>query len=326
MNTEDQLKPYYDFLNECRQKNYSESTIHRHHIIPRFMGGDGEPKNLIDLSIEDHFNAHVTLASCFDKSNDFYRFNMTSANLIVSYLNNPEHSKQLGLYLSEIFSGEGNPMYGKRGCDNPNFGKCLTGETIEKIRQTRQNQWNDLEWACNYMETRTQDEFDKISIGLTNAWKDPKKRQNYLDSFTVERRNLISIAMKEIWEDETYRNARMENILRGELHPNYNQPGRFLGRSHTEETKDLMSTSAKKSWTAARRKKASETQKQLREGKSSGKLNGNSAFYIVTESGEIFHTRNDAMEGLRINGYRLTTMIKSGEVVKKSRREMNATS
>jgi hypothetical protein len=33
-------------------------TVHKHHIIPRHMGGSDDPSNLIELSIEDHARAH----------------------------------------------------------------------------------------------------------------------------------------------------------------------------------------------------------------------------------------------------------------------------
>lgn len=36
-------------------------TVHKHHIIPRHMGGSDDPSNLIELSIEDHARAHEKL-------------------------------------------------------------------------------------------------------------------------------------------------------------------------------------------------------------------------------------------------------------------------
>ena len=34
---------------------------HKHHIIPRHMGGTDEPSNLIELTVEEHANAHKVL-------------------------------------------------------------------------------------------------------------------------------------------------------------------------------------------------------------------------------------------------------------------------
>ena len=34
---------------------------HKHHIIPKHMGGNDEPENLVELSIEEHAEAHKKL-------------------------------------------------------------------------------------------------------------------------------------------------------------------------------------------------------------------------------------------------------------------------
>lgn len=36
-------------------------TTHTHHIVPRHMGGDDSPDNLVELSVEDHAQAHRIL-------------------------------------------------------------------------------------------------------------------------------------------------------------------------------------------------------------------------------------------------------------------------
>jgi hypothetical protein len=37
------------------------SIYHKHHIVPRHMGGSDDPSNLIELTIEDHAEAHRKL-------------------------------------------------------------------------------------------------------------------------------------------------------------------------------------------------------------------------------------------------------------------------
>lgn len=53
---------YIKFIDECKVKDYSEMQTHKHHILPRFMGGSDDDDNLIELSVEDHFHAHRILA------------------------------------------------------------------------------------------------------------------------------------------------------------------------------------------------------------------------------------------------------------------------
>lgn len=81
------LNEYIIFLNECLKKDYSGQKINKHHILPRFMGGDNSIENLIKLSREDHYIAHILLAHCFDKATHEYTGNILGAHKILSYLN-----------------------------------------------------------------------------------------------------------------------------------------------------------------------------------------------------------------------------------------------
>jgi IS1 family transposase len=155
LNTEDQLKPYYDFLNECRQKDYSESAIHRHHIIPRFMGGGNEPDNLIDLSIEDHFNAHMNLSNCFQAGTGERWKNICSASKIRSAalrhyrkesieipIDIVEFWRDVNIRMKGILKGENNPMYGK----------THTKEARAKISAAQSGLSRSEDWRKNHSE------------------------------------------------------------------------------------------------------------------------------------------------------------------------------
>tara|TARA_Y100000034_G_scaffold124062_1_gene171709 strand:+ start:480 stop:950 length:471 start_codon:yes stop_codon:yes gene_type:complete len=39
----------------------SKELKHKHHIIPKHMGGDNEPSNIVELTIEEHAKAHKKL-------------------------------------------------------------------------------------------------------------------------------------------------------------------------------------------------------------------------------------------------------------------------
>lgn len=43
---------------------------HRHHIVPRHMGGSDDPSNLIELSVEDHALAHKLLWETYGREED----------------------------------------------------------------------------------------------------------------------------------------------------------------------------------------------------------------------------------------------------------------
>ncbi len=77
------------------------------------MGGDDSIDNLIELSIEDHYTAHIILAECFDKGNPLRRSNFSSAILIKKGIDNPEKL----LEYRESLKGNGNPNYGNYWTD-----------------------------------------------------------------------------------------------------------------------------------------------------------------------------------------------------------------
>lgn len=54
---------YREFIKDRREREPGLSGYtERHHILPRSLGGGDEPENLIRLTAEDHFFAHLLLA------------------------------------------------------------------------------------------------------------------------------------------------------------------------------------------------------------------------------------------------------------------------
>jgi len=47
------------------------SIYHKHHIIPRHMGGTDDSSNLIELTIEEHAEAHRKLFEEYDRKEDY---------------------------------------------------------------------------------------------------------------------------------------------------------------------------------------------------------------------------------------------------------------
>jgi len=44
---------------------------HKHHIIPRHMGGSDDPSNLIELTVEEHAEAHRKLWEQYGNIKDY---------------------------------------------------------------------------------------------------------------------------------------------------------------------------------------------------------------------------------------------------------------
>jgi hypothetical protein len=58
----DYQRIYREFIADRKRKPRPEGYTERHHIVPRSLGGGDEAANLIDLTAEDHFFAHLLLA------------------------------------------------------------------------------------------------------------------------------------------------------------------------------------------------------------------------------------------------------------------------
>lgn len=72
---EDTMKGYYDFITECKDKNYPEgSYLEKHHIVPRSLGGSDDEDNLILLTPEDHYTAHEWLDLMYPNTGMFSWF------------------------------------------------------------------------------------------------------------------------------------------------------------------------------------------------------------------------------------------------------------
>lgn len=54
---------------------------HKHHIKPRHMGGTDESANLIELSVEEHAEAHFKLYEKYGKEQDFIAWKMLSGQI-----------------------------------------------------------------------------------------------------------------------------------------------------------------------------------------------------------------------------------------------------
>ncbi len=190
---------YLEFIEECRNKKYETESIHRHHILPKFMGGTDDIDNLIELSVEDHFIVHKILA---ENVTDEYRCGAyASLNILYRYWSGDydEIRKQI----SESVSGRRNGMYDRThteeykdflrkkmgGCNNFFFGKKHTKKTRDRMSKNHANVSggnNPASRSCIDFETGEEYECIKdmaISVGVPrttmNRWVKDNKNTRY---------------------------------------------------------------------------------------------------------------------------------------------------
>ena len=129
--------------------------MHKHHIIPKHMGGTDDPSNLVELTIEDHAIAHWVLYRMHGHWQDYVAWQglskrMSSEEVIREVISRTHSGKVVSEETKHKQSiakqGEKNPMYGtvspnagKFGEDSPRWGKKHSEETKRKQAEAALN-------------------------------------------------------------------------------------------------------------------------------------------------------------------------------------------
>ena len=90
------LVNYFEFIDGCKKE--IPEKYHKHHIIPKYMGGSNEEDNLIKLSYENHYAAHIILAECFETGSYHYNRNIWSALRLIGWKNEKQFARILLKY------------------------------------------------------------------------------------------------------------------------------------------------------------------------------------------------------------------------------------
>ena len=101
---------YFDLIDKAKQRK-TTSFKERHHIIPRSLGGNNEPNNLVDLTCREHFIAHLLLIRIV-QDKDIYRM----IHAIIRFTKKVKNSKEYHLlrrYVSTYSKGSYNKSYNK---------------------------------------------------------------------------------------------------------------------------------------------------------------------------------------------------------------------
>jgi hypothetical protein len=183
------MEKYFKFIEDCKSKNPLE--YHIHHIIPRYMNGTNDKVNLIKLSYEDHYFAHIILADCFPSGSYHYNRNIWAALKLSSWVTD----LTLRDRLSNIRKGK---TYEEL------FGEETAKIAKEKLKSHWKKYWNDpinKERKSNFMLNSnpmkglnlSKERKSKISESSKSWWKSLSEEDL---SIIKERQSLIS---KSFW-------------------------------------------------------------------------------------------------------------------------------
>ena len=172
---------------------------HKHHIIPKHAGGTDDPSNLVELTIEEHAEAHRVLYEKYGRWQDKVAWQGLSGQIT-----NQEASR---IKISEA--------------------------------QRNRPKWN-----------HSQETKDKISKGVTG-----ERNGMYGKDFTEEHRENLSKSNRGYQTEETKRKLREINLgtKRSEETKQKNRENamgnkNMLGKTHSEETKRILSEKLKAYW------------------------------------------------------------------------------
>ena len=125
---------------------------HKHHIIPRHLGGTDEPSNIVELTLKEHVEAHKELYEKHGRWQDRVAYQMLSGQIGKEEM------------IMEIFKNRKNRL-----------GAVLSDETKEKIRMAKKGKKLSEEHKNKIAKGRTgqkqpQSQKDKVAEKLSREY------------------------------------------------------------------------------------------------------------------------------------------------------------
>jgi hypothetical protein len=147
--------------------------FHRHHIVPKHMGGEDIKENIVYLTPEEHALVHLELYEKYGKYEDAQAFNTLSSQWldgrsVSGYKQSIDHIQKRRLAtdynkVSEKLKGRISPTKGmtfeykaKPKISEAQLGKPKSDKTKKKISQTLMGResCNKIEFYCIYCKKR----------------------------------------------------------------------------------------------------------------------------------------------------------------------------
>lgn len=231
---------------------------HKHHIIPKHAGGTDDPENLVELTIEEHAEAHRLLWEEHGRWQDRVAWLSLSGMIgheerIREILSNSNKGNPSGYKmsleqkqkLSENRKKENNPMYGRLGKNNPRYGTSLPDETKEKIS----NSLKGRNWSA---ETRKKQEKIRSQPGYYDYLRDKSR----CEKISKSNKGKAGSAKGKHWYNngisETYAFECPAGFAKGRLKKTTNGKKGLLWYTNGKESKQFKLHEQPEGWTRGR--------------------------------------------------------------------------
>lgn len=207
---------HYNRLIETRRNRILPCDEYRekHHIVPRSLGGNDDPDNLLELTPREHFIAHLLLARIYCGAEGMKMAHalrrMTTGHKEKRYYPTSRTYALIRKISMEKCSGENNPMWGRTGENHPSWGKydqIYTEELRKRIgekskgrkwteEQRRKRQESQKAYWANPENRKRQSEKIK-QVEKTPEWRQKISEGQKGRVQSPETRAKISVARKQ---------------------------------------------------------------------------------------------------------------------------------
>lgn len=198
---------YNEIVNRAKDRKVVGYT-EKHHIIPKCMGGDDSPHNLVDLTGREHFIVHWLLHEIYPKNRGLsYAFWLMS-----SMTNNKQHCRYVPssriveyarIHMAAANKGSGNPMYGKthsaetrRKMSEKATGRKVSEDTKKKISKARTGSNNPFYGRRHSALTKRK--ISESNIGRTHVFS-----ENHCKNLSISKRGALNPMAKKITVNNT---------------------------------------------------------------------------------------------------------------------------
>ena len=193
---------YLRWYQSLCSKSYLGKGRHRHHIIPRSLGGTDDPSNIVYLSYRQHFVAHRLLLKITEGK---ARSKMAFA--LMRFGKNSRCYEAVSRQISEALSGEGNPMFGRKLSDEHR--ESISGEKHGMFGTCAYDLWINR-YGKENADALREETRAKRSASLTGAGNGMFGKRH-----TPERNKAHSATLtgrKYMWKDGMQKRIRPENF------------------------------------------------------------------------------------------------------------------
>ncbi len=213
---------WYWTLIETRKDQAASKLTERHHIVPRSLGGKDDNTNLVNLTLREHFIAHMLLARMLT-GNDRAKMIFASRQMLSKYKPCSRTYETLKMNANKAMSEKWNDREWSTPIITARKKHLATPEGKKQRSDTAFELWADPEYRANHKSAMQSIQTDELSNDKSNkmkdVWQDEEKRNRILSSrkpHTDERKLAISKATSEqnksTWADPIVRARRIDGL------------------------------------------------------------------------------------------------------------------